>query len=147
MCIDRRMARAKSYFTLAPEVVQRLRKDRGWSVGELASRSGVSTSTLHRIEKEGSVPTLEVLDKLLDAFGVANWVEMVAEFALTDSRRRSGGLPYRGGAMEGPAVLVVSPGSPQNFPIYVQLGDRRMLLLLNLVELAESDQGELLLRG
>lgn len=141
------MASAKSFFTMAPEVVKRLRKDHGWSVEKLASRSGVSTSTLHRIEKEGAVPSLDVLDRILNAFEVPNWFEMLIEFALTASRRRSEGAPYPTGATEGPPLLVVSPGSPQNFPIYVQLGRRRMLLLLNLVELGESDQGELLWQG
>lgn len=147
MCIDLFMASTKSFFAIAPEVVKRLRREREWSVGKLAQRSGVSTSTLHRIEKDGTVPSLDVLDKILNAFEVRNWVEMLTEFALTASRRRSGGRPYGAGPTEGPPLLVVSPGNAQNFPLYVQLGSRRMLLLLNLVELEESEQGELLWQG
>ena len=137
------MASTKRYFAIAPDVVKRLRRDHGWSVEKLASRSGVSKSTLHRIE-DGAVPGLEVLDKIFDAFGVPNWWEMLIEFALTASRGPSGGPPYQSGATEGPPLLVVSPDSPRSFPLYIQLGRRRMLLLLNLVELGESDQGELL---
>lgn len=45
----------------------RQRTDRGWSIDELAARSGVSRSTLSRIERGRSRPTPSVLHRLCAA--------------------------------------------------------------------------------
>jgi transcriptional regulator with XRE-family HTH domain len=47
-----------------------LRVERGWSLDELAQRSGVSRSTLSRLERTEISPTTAVLGKLCQAFGM-----------------------------------------------------------------------------
>ncbi len=46
-----------------------LRTDHGWSLDELAQQSGVSRSTLSRLEREEISPTAAVLGKLCAAYG------------------------------------------------------------------------------
>jgi transcriptional regulator with XRE-family HTH domain len=48
--------------------LRQLRGDRGWSLEELATRSGVSRATLSRIENNEVSPTASVLGKLCAAF-------------------------------------------------------------------------------
>ncbi|MCB1365015.1 MAG: helix-turn-helix transcriptional regulator [Rhodobacteraceae bacterium] len=47
-----------------------LRHGNGWSLDDLAARSGVSRATLSRIENAGVSPTAEVLERLCAAFGL-----------------------------------------------------------------------------
>ncbi len=47
-----------------------LRAERGWSLDELAQRSGVSRATLSRLENAEVSPTASVLGKLCAAFGL-----------------------------------------------------------------------------
>jgi len=47
-----------------------LRNERGWSLDELSSRSGVSRATLSRLENSDVSPTASVLGKLASAFGM-----------------------------------------------------------------------------
>ncbi|MBZ9638810.1 helix-turn-helix domain-containing protein [Streptomyces sp. PSKA30] len=46
-----------------------LRAERGWSLGELAERSGVSRSTLSRAERAEISPTAAVLNRLCAVYG------------------------------------------------------------------------------
>ncbi|MFC8343367.1 helix-turn-helix domain-containing protein [Streptomyces sp. NPDC057280] len=46
-----------------------LRAERGWSLGELADRTGVSKSTLSRAERAESSPTASLLNRLCAAYG------------------------------------------------------------------------------
>ncbi|MFI8952793.1 helix-turn-helix domain-containing protein [Streptomyces sp. NPDC053750] len=46
-----------------------LRAERGWSLGELADRSGVSRSTLSRAERAEISPTASVLNRLCAVYG------------------------------------------------------------------------------
>ncbi|MFI9611548.1 helix-turn-helix domain-containing protein [Streptomyces sp. NPDC052023] len=46
-----------------------LRAERGWSLGELAERSGVSRSTLSRAERAEISPTAAMLNRLCAVFG------------------------------------------------------------------------------
>ncbi|MBZ9641977.1 helix-turn-helix domain-containing protein [Streptomyces sp. PSKA30] len=46
-----------------------LRKERGWSVYDLEQRTGVSRSTLPRIERTVTEPTTSVLVKMCSAYG------------------------------------------------------------------------------
>ncbi|MGV9992053.1 helix-turn-helix domain-containing protein [Streptomyces sp. NPDC003374] len=46
-----------------------LRAERGWSLGELAERSGVSRSTLSRTERAETSPTAAVLNRLCHVYG------------------------------------------------------------------------------
>lgn len=64
--------------TAAPEITKRtlrrslarLREQYNVSLTELARRSGVSRGYLHLLEKGENSPTLEILTKLADAFGI-----------------------------------------------------------------------------
>lgn len=47
-----------------------LRRERGWSLDELAKRSGVSRATLSRLENAEVSPTASVLGKLCAVFGL-----------------------------------------------------------------------------
>ncbi|MEU8867368.1 helix-turn-helix domain-containing protein [Streptomyces umbrinus] len=46
-----------------------LRSERGWSLGELAERSGVSRSTLSRAERAEISPTASLLNRLCGVYG------------------------------------------------------------------------------
>lgn len=50
--------------------VKKLRTDRGWSLEELATASGVSRSMLSEIEREKANPTLTVTFRIARAFGM-----------------------------------------------------------------------------
>uniref|UniRef100_A0A7C2NTY3 XRE family transcriptional regulator n=1 Tax=Schlesneria paludicola TaxID=360056 RepID=A0A7C2NTY3_9PLAN len=60
------------------ERVRALRQQRGWSLEELASASGVSRSMLSQIERNAANPTLAVTCKIAQAFGMslAEFVEV-----------------------------------------------------------------------
>lgn len=47
------------------------RAERGWSLAELARRSGVSTASVHKIEKGGMTPTIATLMKVAAALGTS----------------------------------------------------------------------------
>lgn len=59
----------KSRLELA-EIVKALRKHKGWSEQELATRAGIGRSSLRDIESGQGNPTLSTLDKLGTALGV-----------------------------------------------------------------------------
>src|ERR1700754_662738 len=50
--------------------LQALRADRGWSLDQLAGRSGVSKGVLVALEQGRSNPNLATLARISDAFGV-----------------------------------------------------------------------------
>ncbi len=50
--------------------LKQLRHDRGWSLDQLAERSGVSRATLSRLENATVSPTAEVLGKLASAYAM-----------------------------------------------------------------------------
>lgn len=47
------------------------RAERGWSLAELARRAGVSTASVHKIEKSGMTPTIATLMKVAAALGTS----------------------------------------------------------------------------
>lgn len=49
--------------------VARERSARGWSLAQLAQRSGLSTAAVHKIEKSGMTPTIASLMKIAAALG------------------------------------------------------------------------------
>jgi transcriptional regulator with XRE-family HTH domain len=51
--------------------VRRMRKDRGWSQGALAERTGLSVNYVSLIECADRLPTVEVLIRIASAFGAA----------------------------------------------------------------------------
>jgi transcriptional regulator with XRE-family HTH domain len=50
--------------------LRRLRESRGWSLAELAEKSGVSRAMIHKIEAGTSSPTAALLGRLSGAFGI-----------------------------------------------------------------------------
>ncbi len=64
---------------LIAERLKILRNERGWSLDELARRSGVSRATLSRLENSEVSPTASVLGKLAAAFGmtISRLIQMV----------------------------------------------------------------------
>jgi transcriptional regulator with XRE-family HTH domain len=57
--------------------VARARAERGWSLQQVARRSGVSAAAIHKIEKSGMTPTIASLMKIASALGksVAYFIE------------------------------------------------------------------------
>jgi transcriptional regulator with XRE-family HTH domain len=53
------------------EAVRAQRRRRGWSLDELAARSGVSRAMISKIERKASTPTAVLLARLADALGVS----------------------------------------------------------------------------
>lgn len=56
-----------------PQIAARLREERearGWSLGDLADRSGVSRAMISKIERGESSPTATLLGRLSGAFGL-----------------------------------------------------------------------------
>ena len=49
--------------------VARARSERGWSLAQLAQRSGLSAAAVHKIEKSGMTPTIASLMKIAAALG------------------------------------------------------------------------------
>ena len=49
--------------------VAHARKERGWSLAQLAQRAGLSTAAVHKVEKSGMTPTIASLMKLAAALG------------------------------------------------------------------------------
>jgi transcriptional regulator with XRE-family HTH domain len=49
--------------------VARARAERGWSLAQLAQRSGLSAAAVHKIEKSGMTPTIASLMKVASALG------------------------------------------------------------------------------
>lgn len=57
--------------------IAKARAERGWSLAQLAQRSGLSTGAVHKIEKSGMTPTIASLMKVAAALGksVGHFVE------------------------------------------------------------------------
>lgn len=64
------MAELPSLATAVARTVKSLRTERGWSLDQLAARSGVSKGVLVALEQGRSNPNLATLARLADAFGV-----------------------------------------------------------------------------
>src|SRR6266567_2959851 len=64
------MAEVPEITTAVARTLQALRADRGWSLDQLAARSGVSKGVLVSLEQGRSNPNLATLARIGDAFGV-----------------------------------------------------------------------------
>ena len=64
------MAEVPDITTAVARTLQALRADRGWSLDQLATRSGVSKGVLVALEQGRSNPNLATLARIGDAFGV-----------------------------------------------------------------------------
>jgi transcriptional regulator with XRE-family HTH domain len=51
------------------EKIKALRTERGWSLQDLAHKSGISAAGIHRIESNGITPTITTMMKRADALG------------------------------------------------------------------------------
>jgi transcriptional regulator with XRE-family HTH domain len=49
--------------------VAHARKERGWSLAQLAQRAGISPAAVHKVEKSGMTPTIASLMKIAAALG------------------------------------------------------------------------------
>ncbi|HEX2163067.1 MAG TPA: helix-turn-helix transcriptional regulator [Thermoanaerobaculia bacterium] len=125
------MASPHKLFADLGAVAKRLREEQGLTFGELEQRSGVSDSTIRRIEEGGTVKS-DRLDKVFAALGVEDWLEMVGHQARVLRERRQTGAPYARHVAEGPAEL--GTDSPP-LHVRVRLGDREALLTLTLADL------------
>jgi transcriptional regulator with XRE-family HTH domain len=65
------MTRQETVTAAVARSVQALRTERGWSLDQLAARSGVSKGVLVAIEQGKSNPNLATLARISDAFGVS----------------------------------------------------------------------------
>jgi len=54
-----------------PVLLRAWRERRGYSLRALAERAAVGFSTLHKIEQERMTPTVDLLEKLARALGIA----------------------------------------------------------------------------
>src|SRR5260370_8129493 len=64
------MAAAADLSGALARTIQFLRAERGWSLDQLAARSGVSKGVLVALEQSRSNPNLGTLARISDAFGV-----------------------------------------------------------------------------
>jgi transcriptional regulator with XRE-family HTH domain len=115
------------------DVVQRLREEQGLSTERLAKKAGISKNTVYSLEK-GNPVGLDKLDAIFHALGVENWPQLFSEYLWT--ARRSRGANYAAVMAEGPPTL--RAGGMLSLP--VQLGDRKGLLVINLLDLTPGDE-------
>ncbi|MBL7077212.1 MAG: helix-turn-helix domain-containing protein [Kiritimatiellae bacterium] len=82
-------------------VVRELRRREGWTIGELAGKTGVSAAVISKLERNLSMAELPTLFKLGRAFGVnAADLLSLAEFRTAhvahEEQHDSGGFKFRG---------------------------------------------------
>lgn len=53
------------------KIIMDLRKEKGWSQGDLASKTGISQVMVGKYERGDASPSIEVAKKIADAFGVS----------------------------------------------------------------------------
>jgi transcriptional regulator with XRE-family HTH domain len=100
--------------TLAPDALEArvaaLRAARGWSLDELAERTGISRATLSRLERAETSPTAAMLERLCAAFG---WTlsRLMAE-AEGEAPPLSAPLPRPSGPTSRPASAAAPPHPP-----------------------------------
>lgn len=144
--------------------VRRLRQQRGLSLQQLADRSGVSAAAIHKIERNGMVPTVTTLMKLAVALNrsVGYFVEEVEEArptVVTRSKERRPvftsklGLtldgitgPYGRFLMAG-AVATVEPGADSGSQPMEHPGEELVYVLDGILEFDVDGEVFLLRRG
>lgn len=124
------MAPPDDLFAYVGAAAQMLRKARGLTYEELESKSGVSDTTINRLEKGKSIGT-EKLSAIMRALGVRDLLELAdrqgeaAREELRKAERRPGYLADR------PEAL-----GANHPPVYLRLdiGDRDLLLTLTVTD-------------
>lgn len=97
------------------ESLKRIRKDYGWTLEELARRSGVSRAMLSQIEAKKTNPTIAVLWKISTAFG------MHFSALLGEDKGREVTVLRR----EGMQVLSSSDGAFESRPLFPRSAERK----------------------
>jgi transcriptional regulator with XRE-family HTH domain len=107
------MTEANELAKLIGERVRRSRTERGWTLDELAERSGVSRRMLVNIEQGSTNPSIATLLRISDALGVGLPVLVDIERSAAPRVTRSGQAPVLWhGASGGRGVLVAGTGPP-----------------------------------
>jgi transcriptional regulator with XRE-family HTH domain len=127
--------------------LRELRLQQGLSLQQLAERAGVSAAAIHKIERNGMVPTITTLLKLADAFDrpVGYFVDEEAEgagpVAFTPAPERSAAYtPYAGVSAEAisgsyarffldGAVTTVEPGASSGPALAQHQGEELLFML------------------
>ena len=107
------MADLPDITTAVARTLQALRADRGWSLDQLAARSGVSKGVLVALEQGRSNPNLATLARIGDAFGVpvTLLVDMGGEPAVRISSPDASRVLWRGPA-GGTGTIVAATDPP-----------------------------------
>ncbi len=94
------------------ERIEKLRKERGWTVYTLALEAGVTQSTLATMYQRNTPPKLETLQLICEAFGIT-----LAQFFLEDEK-----------------VEILSAKEKELLTAYRKLPENKQKALLNLIE-------------
>jgi len=107
------MAELPGITTAVARTLQALRADRGWSLDQLAARSGVSKGVLVALEQGRSNPNLATLARIGDAFGVpvTLLVDMSGEPAVRISSPGASRVLWRGPA-GGTGTIIAATDPP-----------------------------------
>ena len=107
------MAELPGITTAVARTLQALRAERGWSLDQLAARSGVSKGVLVALEQGRSNPNLATLARIGDAFGVpvTLLVDMSGEPAVRISSPDESRLLWRGPA-GGTGTIIAATDPP-----------------------------------
>jgi len=107
------MAEAAELGKLIGERVRRSRTERGWTLDELAERSGVSRRMLVNVEQGSTNPSIATLLRISDALGVGLPVLVDVERSAALRVTRSGDAPVLWhGSSGGRGALVAGTGPP-----------------------------------
>jgi transcriptional regulator with XRE-family HTH domain len=107
------MADLPDITTAVARTLQALRADRGWSLDQLAARSGVSKGVLVALEQGRSNPNLATLARIGDAFGVpvTQLVDMGGEPSVRISSSDASRVLWRGPA-GGTGTIIAATDPP-----------------------------------
>lgn len=94
------------------ERIEKLRKERGWTVYTLALEAGVTQSTLATMYQRNTPPKIETLQLICEAFGIT-----LAQFFLEDEK-----------------VEILSAKEKEFLMAYRKLPENKQKALLNLIE-------------
>ena len=115
------------------EVVQRLREEQDLSPEKLAKKAGISKNTIYNVEK-GKAVGLDKLDAIFHALGLENGPNSSA----STCGRRGAGVASPTPAPSPRVLQRSAPVGCCRSPI--ELGDRKALLVINLLDLTPGDE-------
>lgn len=92
-----------------PRRLNKERESRGWSLAELAARSGVSKAMISKIERGEASPTAALLGRLSGAFGMTLSALLAPPEASASQLRRAGDQPVWRDPRSGYIRRAVSP--------------------------------------